>query len=416
MLTRQKTADLLEKFILLSFAVFLVIVPYSKGFFKYMFAFCAFIWLIANIVRQGKRFYRGFLLPNPLNRFIFIFLGASILSIIFSRNPYHSQSIFFERYSMYFLFFWMALMLVVKFDSKTNKPQEISWTNLYVLIGAFLLSGIILSSGAIWDWLHFPRKRLWTVFGREIPFKMIPLYLTYCLPFSLSVSLFAKKHLRIIGIVSLLLLVVCWFLQASRASWIAVTASMLTIFLFKNKKRLCFALLLGLAIGILLTPAHTQKRFRSIVDPDRWGYRLSLSDTAIGMFKDYPVFGAGIGCYEKLFDEYKPSRKYPKNFQRLHAHSSYLEMLAEMGIVGVFTFLLIFSSFFKNASSALRRCSANHEAILLGLTATVIASLIFAFISSIIMVGIQSAPMFWLLFGIASALTLNAQPRENNAC
>jgi O-antigen ligase len=56
----------------------------------------------------------------------------------------------------------------------------------------------------------------------------------------------------------------------------------------------------------------------------------------IDLFKDYPVFGTGLGTFPSLY----PDKEEGGTLIRLyHAHNDYLEYLSELGIVGFFLLL-----------------------------------------------------------------------------
>lgn len=383
---------------MLILAALFVFIPYSKNIVKPFFCAAAALWLVISIFRYKQKFYLGLILPNPLNVPLLIFLGAAILSIIFSLNPYHSQSVFFDRYFPYAVFFWMASFLVKGFRGE-REEGGLSF-NLKFLISVFVLSGLIFGLGGAYDYFHLHPGRIWSVFGREIPFKMFPVYLVCFIPFSFALFLFSKKWVKWVGLVSLIPLVFCWVLQGSRDAWAAVLLSVTAVLLF-HKKRIMLILLL--AVFVILTffflPKHTQKRAETIIQPDKWGDRVELWKTAGRIFEDFPILGAGIGMYDKLICKYSD-----KGLEFLHAHNTYLEIASEMGLVGLLAFLWIFAVFFKNALRIIKKTSDNHRIILLGLSGSILSVLIYGLASSIITVGTQSAPLFWILLGMASGL------------
>jgi len=426
----------LEKALLLVLVVLFIFIPYSKNIVKPFFCAAAVLWLLTNIFRYKWRFYRGLVLPNSLNLPLFIFLGASILSIVFSLNPYHSQSVFFDRYLPYAVFFWMSLSLtsgsrkgMTKESFQVNPVRKSSdgiliptsakagyltsrqagyfsnGINLYFLVGAFLLSGIIFGLGGAYDYFHLHPGRIWTVFSREIPFKMFPVYLVCFIPFSLALFLFSKKWVRWVGLISLVSLVFCWVLQGSRDAWAAVLFSVIAVLLF-HKKRITLILLLSMFVifSFFLLPKQMQKRAETIVQPAKWGGRIELWKTAGRIFEDFSVFGAGIGMYDKLVYKYSFPNSCIERYHFLHAHNTYLEIASEMGLTGLLSFLWIFAVFFRNAFRAIRNITGRQKAVLLGLTGSIFAVLIYGLASSIITVGTQSAPLFWSLLGIASGL------------
>ena len=63
------------------------------------------------------------------------------------------------------------------------------------------------------------------------------------------------------------------------------------------------------------------------MDESRWLYY----QYTLGLIKDYPYLGSGLGTYVKAINRY-----LGKDFHVIisHAHNDYLEMLGEAGLIG----------------------------------------------------------------------------------
>ena len=190
------------------------------------------------------------------------------------------------------------------------------------------------------------------------------------------------------------------FWKASRASWIAFLLAVLFIAFLKNKKLVLYLLIFLIIIGIFL-PAPIKIRGMALFTPAAWMTRIELWKGAVGIGEDFPIFGAGLGMYEKLLYDYAPAGGYSEGRIHLHAHSTYLEILSETGLIGLIAFLWIFVIFFKKSISAIKHDNSDLKIIRLGLTGSILATLIFANATSIIIVGLQDAVIFWFVFGIA---------------
>lgn len=395
----QKLKIYLEKVIVINFCIFLFVAPYSKHLVKVYFSLGIVGWLLLNILNYKNKFYRGIIPPNPLNKPILLFLIASVFSVIFSSDPYHSQSIFFERYLPYVMLFWMATGLTQNINRDKNTLK-----NLHILVLSFLLSGIFLGIGAVRDYFLFSPYRLFTVFGKEISFHMLGLYLTYFIPMSFVLLSFSKRWYRWLGFISLVLLVPSWVWHASRAVWISAILGLLIISTTswlknKNRKSPLLLFLILIFVFFIFTSKFYPTRLKKMFE---YSDRLAIMEVAVKMFENFPLFGAGLGMYEKSFSKYwQPPPGYEK-FSYLHAHNTYLEVLSEMGIVGFLAFLGIFVAFLKKAFKAIKNISSDREIILLGLTGNLIATLILALFGSIILVGVQGPALFWFLFGMAA--------------
>lgn len=99
----------------------------------------------------------------------------------------------------------------------------------------------------------------------------------------------------------------------------------------KNFIKIVFIIILFISLYIGID--STLERFspESLLNEQRpvfWAYTL-------GLFKDFPLFGTGLGTFTSLY----PDRDVSGQLIRLyHAHNDYLEYLSELGIIG---FLLL---------------------------------------------------------------------------
>ncbi len=404
-----------EKFLLLIFALFLILAPYEHKYIgKTCFLLGLAIWLVINILKYKQRFYRGLIPDNPLNKPILIFGIACLFSIVTSLNPYHSQSVFFERYLMYGVIFWIAAGLTT--GSKKN---------LYILTSALIVSSFIFSLGGVRDYYYYRYvaktpgiydERLWTVFDKIIPYYGLPLYLTFFIPFIIIFFIYSKnKWLKAPLLITLALLLLCLIRNASRTAWISVVLSVLFIIPLKRGRKILPVLTIIVVLAMLFMSFNfssvIKRRLKNTFYTEEWSYRLPLHKSAVLIFRDYPIFGAGLGMYEKVLHtpKYELSSDYivPKHLN-LHAHNTYLEVAAEMGIIGFLAFIWIVIVFFKKALKtviqAKRETREDGQAIFLGLLSTIIAVLIFAFFSTIITVGTNNSAYFWFLLGVAAGL------------
>jgi hypothetical protein len=392
----------IEKVILAIFCLFIILVPYFRNISKHLLMLGILFWVILGILRHKKHFYRIFFVSNFLTKPVLIFLGAAVLSVIFSMDPYNSQKIFFSRHIIYFLFFLMGSNLAARFNTGHSKDSTISIRNLYFITAAILLSGAVLSIGGIRDYILFRPGRLYTSFGRDIIFAMLPIYFVFFIPFSISLVLFSKKWGRACGLLSLVLLVPCWIFAGSRAGWIAVILSVFSmIILFKKGKKYlaAFFILITVTIGVFfIFHSHTHDKINNFFNEDTFGGRPQLMMAAVNIFKEHPLFGAGLGMYGNICRDNPPTPVF-----HLHVHNTYLEVLSESGIFGFLALLWIFIVFFKKTFRLIKSGVLKDEvrAIFIGLWGMIASMLVFEIFGSCILVGMQAAPLFWFLLGFA---------------
>ena len=87
-----------------------------------------------------------------------------------------------------------------------------------------------------------------------------------------------------------------------------------------------------LAGFVFLPPDKLIARFAQLVSTDPTGEgRAQLWAETIPLIKAYPVFGCGLGGYETAFMRFKVSEPLVTDD---FAHNDYLQLLAELGLVG----------------------------------------------------------------------------------
>jgi tetratricopeptide (TPR) repeat protein/O-antigen ligase len=95
------------------------------------------------------------------------------------------------------------------------------------------------------------------------------------------------------------------------------------------------AVLVGAALGysswIGLTPVveHAQNAGASV------GQRLTQYVSSLPMVRDFPFLGVGLGAYTDIYPRYQPLEHTPASVYYRYAHSDLLQVVIEMGVVGI---------------------------------------------------------------------------------
>lgn len=172
------------------------------------------------------------------------------------------------------------------------------------------------------------------------------------------------------------------FYNGTRGAWIAVaiiSGILLLYYMFRNKRNFIVGIILiALCGGILVNNAAFMHRLSTITNNKYQSNseRLLMWNSAWNMFKDYPVFGVGLGQYKDRYQQkyISPKAKEP-NLE--HAHNNFMQMLAENGIVGFVGFVTMFLYFVvrnlrkfltKRNIYALSTCAVTVTLLLQGLT------------------------------------------------
>lgn len=402
-----KITQFLKLLLLLNFSFFLIIAPYSKILVKIVLCVGVFLGMLLIIARFVKihidkkekhslqTFLVDFLPQNSLSKAVLFFLFVSLCSVIMSTNFLHSQGIFFERYIPYLLFFMFGFFL-----AKIKR-------NAGILLFVFMISVSVLGWGAAVDHFRFPSTRIFSSFGRPVNLSN---YLVLAAPLSCFVFLFVKNPiLKLCGFITIVLSFSSLIWNGSRAAWLAVPFASLVLCFLKNRKAALILLFVLLITIYFLSPAY-KNRAMTTFDVSSWN-RIELYRTAVRIFKAYPFFGSGLGTYEKVMyaERFMPMNGYSFGHEHSHAHNTYLEILSEMGVIGLAAFLWVFFLFFRKvfSNNPFWKNEPNDKNVLvLGLSSSIMAILIFALASTNITVGIQDSAVFWFLFGTAASFLI----------
>lgn len=131
-----------------------------------------------------------------------------------------------------------------------------------------------------------------------------------------------------------------------------------------------------------------------------WSVRVEMGRTALRMFGAHPVFGVGVGRFYGLsarFSSAEIKRLYPRE----NAHNNFLQILAELGLVGLALFGWLLWAVGCRIWRALRSDRLSPPA--LGAAGGVIAFLLTCLAGHPLLVP-EVSYAFWLVLGLAASL------------
>lgn len=380
-----------------------------------------FFQSLFNIVRP---------VPSPLNLPIGIFTLVCALSILQSNYVKVSIEAFFFK-----LLQWTYLYFVFLECMKTRKQLKIF--TFFLLVSFFLVSlnGLVqYFLGKDFMFNHpLAGQRASSTFRHPNDFGA---YLVLLIPIALSFFLYFKD-LKAKGneiqrvnfaIFSLIILFMIGVLSLgftySRGAWISFTLSMIFLGLIRTK-----ALIACLSIGLIFigifSPLLLQKRQTAFLSYNKsealiasqglaesegekkfdffWLFLRRLNPSgrseswreAVRIISDHPFLGTGLNTYSQEVRHYKI-------MWGNYAHNCYLQMAAEIGLLGLSAFLWIIWWLFKLAWANLRRrknTDSFEYALLLGSSAGLLG---FLFHSSIDtnFYSVQLGNLMWLMMGV----------------
>jgi O-antigen ligase len=172
------------------------------------------------------------------------------------------------------------------------------------------------------------------------------------IPLVLSLTRLAEDKERIAAGVASAVMVGTIFLSGSRGGMLAifVELAVLAAILMRHKRSIRVAIGFGAFAVVLLTMLtwlggkELTARVSSISTESRTeisgGMRSSIDRDTIQMFRNRPIAGWGLGTFPTVYPQF---RSFYTNFFVNEGHNDYLQLLAEMGLLGfgIMTWFLI---------------------------------------------------------------------------
>jgi len=334
---------------------------------------------------QPKRFRKGML-------YVLMFLALFLL-IIGTSSIAHSDFNFGTQDMvkiMSGIFIFCIFMLCF--------PDDKRFAGIFMRI--ILLSSVVFLGALIYKYFFiFHSKSLGGYFeeDRKAHRNQLSTYIAIFYPFIISLLLEKKKLLLSICGFTIFLLALIY--TGSRGAWIATTGGALyLIWVYRRKiSRFPFYTLLSgmfaffvllLVLGDQNINTYVSGRFASLLNHDEFMFagdygRFNYFEMSWQILSQYPFLGSGIGS----FMIYSGGRV---------SHNDYVDILAELGIMGFLVFIMILYAFyaiiFKKKSGAL---APEVGWILNGISACLIVMTV-----RIFFINMYKTPFFWIIMAI----------------
>jgi len=299
------------------------------------------------------------------------------------------------------------LIFLAASDFIENKPAEKKAVLIFLGVGFVAALDGIFQHIAGFDFFRFHMMdRLDSLYRNTAAFHTpndFAGYLILTIPIFLGGLLFSKNSVqnKILLAIPLSALLFCLYRTGSRGAWLAFIAGIFLLSFLTKKRRVLVILLLVLFVGLALSPVILEraKGLFNTNDSTTWE-RLKLWQGAVSMIKAHPVLGHGINTYNINFPKYRPTDYLPDN---RYAHNCYLQMAAEIGVVGAGIFLLFLVFGVMRAVQKVRALDDSWlKYSLLGMAAGIVAFLFHSAIDTDLY-SMRLGTLFWLSFGLLIA-------------
>ena len=218
------------------------------------------------------------------------------------------------------------------------------------------------------------------------------------------------------------LTLICLVLSMTRGAWLAfIVVALIFVAIEKKYRRLAAKIFAGLAIVFLiaaLVSPKIQDRLATMTDTkfQSNNERILMWESAIEIFKDYPLSGVGQKMFFRAYNEeyispYAVERPGEIGPGHTQPHNNLLNEASEGGVVGLSAFIGLYAYFFWKFFTQLKR--EKNFAFGAGMTALLIlAGLQLEGLTDTNMIQVPIMREFWLLAGtlIAAENILN-KPR-----
>lgn len=299
------------------------------------------------------------ILVHPVTLALWFYLGWMLLTVFTSTMPTVSVKYWLSKAWFLAAFYFLGIILY------RNKKNIYRFLALYC--GAFIL--VIM-----YAWIrHFS---LGFLNNEAAHYVMNPFYkdhtsygamLAFFVPFLIGVTFHKgfKNKYRLLAGSALMIFIVALVFSYTRAAWLSIIAGGMVWMVMKLKLRFRSLLITGLSVlAIILVfqarilmllesnnqessanlAAHVSSMTNVTTDVSNLE-RINRWSCAIRMFEEKPVFGWGPGTYMFEYAPFQLTKNRTiistNSANQGNAHSEYLGALAESGLFGMISFLLL---------------------------------------------------------------------------
>ncbi|MGI6457044.1 MAG: O-antigen ligase family protein [bacterium] len=356
--------------------------------------------LIGEALVKGKMRYR----PSSLNGVVCLFFLMATLSLIYSEEPLSTAKALIRDTGYVFAGFF----LVPRFIHSDRRIRQL-------LIGCLIVHILLILYG--FGTQVVGGLRIYSDIAAPffIEHCIYAAYITFSFAFLLAFFMDMKSGTKrtILGFITLLF-VVAIALTFVRAAWICVCFVTLFYLIQFRKRDSVIDLVLLLMLGIMFCGAviittevgeMITERLETVTDLkyvanfdriDRW-------QAAWEMWKDHKILGVGYGAYGDVYFDYTSKLAFSSDM-RMGAHNLYLEIMAELGLIGLFIYLLMMLLFFVKSQRLKKRVQSRTQWVfIIAMQGAMLTYLLHAFLNNLgpsDKIGIT----FWFFMGMIPTL------------
>jgi O-antigen ligase/Tfp pilus assembly protein PilF len=414
-----------------------VFIPAKEMISEVLIVLTLMFWGLKMISREEIKFT-----PTPLNFPILSFISICILSLIWSNS-------FFVSLKELPLFLAGPLLYFVITNNINDERQINRILDILLIVGGlFGIYGIFQYNGIDFSfWIrNIGRQQVFGLFGNVNYFAE---YLIVPLPIAVSLFFASRnKFKKILLLIAILAMGTSLIVTFARGSYLGFGVSLIFMFFvflisrgkkfIKNNKKIFIITLLAIIIitflfvipnplnksGTIISKIKSRISVTQLTQDSSYNRRIAIWKFTGMMIKDHPLLGSGIGTYKyntlryqaEFFAQGENRSLYPHGFAD-KAHNEYLQLWAELGIIGLGIFIWLMISYFSCGLKILRKIKDEYrQGIIIGLMGAVVAVLVDGIFGFPLHLP-ATIVLFWLTLALTIAIVMiksEADAEENN--
>lgn len=355
----------------------IMIIPYGQ--WSNTYSLIGFVLLTLLTIAGGMRRRSLRLDAGPVGPYIACFFAAVCLSWPLSMYPALSA-----RYLLYHI--TCALCVLVVVATVEHEDQLIRLSGFGCIgMGIAAVEGILQRLGG----LEIDRSYVDMSLNSDLPSRIFSAYdnpnafaevLVLLIPVAVAL-LFGARSLwwKLVGLGTAGLGTLALIMTYSRASWIGLAVAGVVFVFLWNRKLLPPLVILAL-LCVPFLPDHVRNRMLTIFDSgdSSTSSRVPLWNAAIGVLKNSPVTGAGLGADAGRAAVRELGTFHGARGAFTHSHNVYLQLWLEHGLLGLVTFIVGCYNAVKRGAKAvgLPGCPPQARLIMIGAAGAVCGSLV----------------------------------------
>lgn len=360
------------------------------------------------------------ILWNPLYLPMLAFGSLILLQLVFRITVYRHDTI---AQAMLYCAYGLLCFLVTQSLLRASEARRIAVVlAIYgALIASFALVQGVAPNGKLY-WMRQPLLGGW-IYGPYVNHNHYAglIEMLVPIPLVIAVSHLAHEKTRIAAGIAAAVMVGTIFLSGSRGGMLAIFVELATlgVLLSRQKKGVRIALGVGafavvlVSLLVWLGGKELTTRVASISTEARGeisgGMRLNIDRDATKMFAHRPVLGWGLGTFPVVYPQF---RSFYSNFFVNEAHNDYLQLLAEMGVLGFASMAWFLIILFRQVRVKTRKWTSDVSgAVTLACSLGVLGILIHSFVDFNLQIPANAA-LFYVFCGIIAAPPLLQRSRK----